>query len=296
MIVQLNYNCQTISLTKRKTMTFATRSCVTPPTRSKPYFLPTAKQLSNRQHYIHRKQVVRNVFDLDYQSIVSGITNPGPVDPVGSVNAAQAVIGLLGVSFVLTFFVAPKFKDSFKEEEQWIDIYPKLKQQGVNSITVEEAKTRRDKGMPVVDVRLARKYENGGINGSVNIPLYQPISGMGIAANVRRAGFAFFGIFGTERNPQFVQDVESQYSKNDEMIVVCETGGKMENKPGVETGFQSQSLKAVYELQKAGFKKIYHMKGGLGEWNREVEDLVLPEDMTFASKKSAVPLIGALFK
>eukprot|EP01023_Acetabularia_acetabulum_P003108 TRINITY_DN1132_c0_g1_i1.p1 TRINITY_DN1132_c0_g1~~TRINITY_DN1132_c0_g1_i1.p1 ORF type:complete len:291 (+),score=28.80 TRINITY_DN1132_c0_g1_i1:2-874(+) len=243
------------------------------------------KQLISRSRVQRRQSIrkrdnsiIQSLFGLDYQSVVSGVINPGPVDSEQSTSAIQAVIGALGVSFVLTFFVAPKYKDQFKEEEQWKDIYIQLKQAAI------------------VDVRLSRKFENGGIDGSVNIPLYQPISGMGIAPNVRRVGFAFFGIFGTERNLQFIEDMMQKFGQNEEIIIVCESGGSLQTKPGVDTGFQSQSLKAVYELQKSGFSKIIHMKGGLGEWNREVEPLVFPEDMTFEKPKQPLLLsIGSFF-
>eukprot|EP01023_Acetabularia_acetabulum_P003110 TRINITY_DN1132_c0_g1_i3.p1 TRINITY_DN1132_c0_g1~~TRINITY_DN1132_c0_g1_i3.p1 ORF type:complete len:309 (+),score=32.68 TRINITY_DN1132_c0_g1_i3:2-928(+) len=261
------------------------------------------KQLISRSRVQRRQSIrkrdnsiIQSLFGLDYQSVVSGVINPGPVDSEQSTSAIQAVIGALGVSFVLTFFVAPKYKDQFKEEEQWKDIYIQLKQQGVKSITPQEAKNRRNNGAAIVDVRLSRKFENGGIDGSVNIPLYQPISGMGIAPNVRRVGFAFFGIFGTERNLQFIEDMMQKFGQNEEIIIVCESGGSLQTKPGVDTGFQSQSLKAVYELQKSGFSKIIHMKGGLGEWNREVEPLVFPEDMTFEKPKQPLLLsIGSFF-
>eukprot|EP01024_Parvocaulis_polyphysoides_P043594 TRINITY_DN3997_c1_g1_i1.p1 TRINITY_DN3997_c1_g1~~TRINITY_DN3997_c1_g1_i1.p1 ORF type:complete len:285 (-),score=39.18 TRINITY_DN3997_c1_g1_i1:211-1065(-) len=265
----------------------------------KPYNNLTKQLISQKRvKKTNKKQVakVQSLFGWEYQSLVSGVTNPVVVDSQQSVNAAQVVIGALGVSFVLTFFVAPKFKDQFKEEEQWVDIYPKLKQQGVKSVTPEQAKILRDKGTAVVDVRLTRKFENGGINGSVNIPLYQPISGMGIAPNIRRAGFAFFGIFGTERNLSFLEDISQTFGQNEELIIVCESGGSIETKPGVDSGFQSQSLKAVYELQKKGFKKVLHLQGGLRDWSREVEPLVLPEDMTFEKpQQSSVSLIGQFF-
>jgi hypothetical protein len=64
-----------------------------------------------------------------------------------------------------------------------------------------------------MDVRLQRKFEQGTVPGSQNFPLYQPISGWGLAANIRRAGFAFFGIFGTERNNNWLAEVEESIPK-----------------------------------------------------------------------------------
>ena len=64
-----------------------------------------------------------------------------------------------------------------------------------------------------MDVRLARKFAQGAMPGSVNFPLYQPISGWGLPANIRRAGFAFFGIYGTERNARWLEQVEEAVPK-----------------------------------------------------------------------------------
>ncbi len=48
-----------------------------------------------------------------------------------------------------------------------------------------------------------------------------------------------------------------------EIQVLCEMGGSLDNKPGVTTGFQSRSLKAIYKLREAGFARLYHVRGGL---------------------------------
>ena len=49
----------------------------------------------------------------------------------------------------------------------------------------------------LVAVRLAPKYEASHASSTLNVPLYKPIEGWGPAATIRRAGFAFFGIYGT---------------------------------------------------------------------------------------------------
>ena len=64
-----------------------------------------------------------------------------------------------------------------------------------------------------MDVRLRQRFAEGAIEGSVNYPLYQPISGWGLPANIRRAGFAFFGIYGTERNLNWLSEVEAEVRK-----------------------------------------------------------------------------------
>lgn len=64
-----------------------------------------------------------------------------------------------------------------------------------------------------MDVRLAHKFDSLACPNSRSFPLYQPISGMGLAANIRRAGFTFFGVFGTERNIQWLEEVEAEIPK-----------------------------------------------------------------------------------
>ena len=60
----------------------------------------------------------------------------------------------------------------------------------------------------LMDVRMHRAFAQGTIPGAVNHPLYQPIAGWSLPANMRRAGFAFFGMYGTERNPSWLQEVQ----------------------------------------------------------------------------------------
>jgi hypothetical protein len=67
----------------------------------------------------------------------------------------------------------------------------------------------------LMDVRRADKFFACTCPNSQNFPLYQPISGMGLAANIRRAGFAFFGVYGTERNMQWLQEVEAAVPKGE---------------------------------------------------------------------------------
>jgi hypothetical protein len=45
-----------------------------------------------------------------------------------------------------------------------------------------------------------------------------------------------------------------------EVMVICESGGSLENKSGTKAGFQSRSLKAAWYLQKEGFSRVLHVK------------------------------------
>eukprot|EP01025_Chloroclados_australasicus_P059837 TRINITY_DN7595_c0_g1_i1.p1 TRINITY_DN7595_c0_g1~~TRINITY_DN7595_c0_g1_i1.p1 ORF type:complete len:198 (+),score=28.02 TRINITY_DN7595_c0_g1_i1:47-595(+) len=160
----------------------------------------------------------------------------------------------------------------------------------VDSITPEEAHAKAQRGSVLLDVRLARKVEHGAMQYSTNIPLYQPISGWGLAANIRRAGFAFFGIFGTERNMQWLAEVQAAISQDKEVIVVCEMGGSLDAKIGADSGFQSRSLKAAYYLKKAGYTKVLHMKGGVDEYKRAVGPLMDAEELQ--STDMSEPVVG----
>ena len=51
-----------------------------------------------------------------------------------------------------------------------------------------------------MDVRLADKYNLFHAEGSVSVPLYQPIQNWDFPSILRRLGFAFFGIYGTGGN------------------------------------------------------------------------------------------------
>lgn len=58
--------------------------------------------------------------------------------------------------------------------------------------------------------------------------------------NLRRAGFAFFGIFnGTEFNPHFFEDIEKAVVKEKGAVLVCGVGGILE--PLGRGGRQSRS-------------------------------------------------------
>lgn len=61
-----------------------------------------------------------------------------------------------------------------------------------------------------------------------------------------------------------------------QVYVICESGGSLVSRPGVPTGFQSRSLKAVYFLKNAGYKNVKHIKGGYFEWNKRELPLVFP--------------------
>lgn len=136
--------------------------------------------------------------------------------------AAYGTLGASAVGFVGTFAVAPRFREQFKEDLDWREIYAALVQQGgVRTVTAQDAYRQTSGGKAVLlDVRMARKYEQGHAVNAVNVPLYNPISKWDIPSIIRRAGFAFFGIYGTELNRDFAAQAELALAKSKD-IYVC---------------------------------------------------------------------------
>ena len=177
-----------------------------------------------------------------------------------------AGLGSSAAGFLATFFVAPRFRDKFKENDPWESIYPVLVKQGVSPITPADAAKRR--GAVLLDVRLSEAVAKASVPRAVAVPLYVPIQKWDVFSNVRRVAFAFFGIAGTELNPGFLAGVEAatKGNKNAELVVFCERGGSLENRPQMKLGFQSRSLKALFYLRRAGFRNVRHMTGGVSAW------------------------------
>ena len=117
--------------------------------------------------------------------------------------------------------------------------------------------------MPIIDVRPEVDFFCSRIPGAVGVPFMRSITGMQLVVvllhalipsvlvstafqcrrttccctpagnslrqNMRRAGFAFFGIFnGTEFNPSFYDDIEKAVDNKKGAVLVCSIGGILE--------------------------------------------------------------------
>jgi len=150
-----------------------------------------------------------------------------------------------------------------------------LRSNGVKFMTQSAVLAAAKSGsIPVVDVRPEGEYARGHIPGSMNIPLYQLISGWSPRQLFRRVGFAFFGILnGTEKNPDFEAQVRSVIGNGSKgVILVCAQGGTLEETAASKDGRQSRSLISAFELTRLGIKKISVLEGGMSSWRRN-EDL-----------------------
>ncbi|DBB01063.1 TPA: hypothetical protein ACH3X1_000962 [Trebouxia sp. C0004] len=149
----------------------------------------------------------------------------------------------------------------------WEVLMETLQDQKVNFISPQEAVFAQKRGVPIIDVRPALDYCSSRIPGSVGVPFMRSITGNSVRQNLRRAGFAFFGIFnGTEFNPDFYKDIEAAVDKQKGAVLVCGVGGILE--PLGRGGRQSRSLMAAYELASSGYKKVSILQGGFYEWER----------------------------
>lgn len=59
--------------------------------------------------------------------------------------ATYWTLGLAGASFVATFFVAPRFKDQFKEAVDWRDVYAALSASGARAVDPAEAAAKSNR-------------------------------------------------------------------------------------------------------------------------------------------------------
>ena len=88
----------------------------------------------------------------------------------------------------------------------WARLTARLQDAGVTMIKAQEVAFCTEKGYIILDVRTEDQYEEGFIEGAINVPLYQLIQGWQPFKVARRIGYAAFGVLkGTEPNPRFLE-------------------------------------------------------------------------------------------
>lgn len=165
-------------------------------------------------------------------------------------------------------------------EEDWKIKREVLLQKRVRSVDVKEAlRLQKENNFVILDVRPEAEFKEAHPPGAINVQIYRLIKEWTAWDIARRAAFAFFGIFsGTEENPEFLQSVESQLSKDAKVIVACTAGGTMRPTQNLPEGQQSRSLIAAYLLVLNGYANIYHLEGGLYTWFKEGLPVVSEEE------------------
>ncbi|CAI9762504.1 unnamed protein product [Fraxinus pennsylvanica] len=156
-------------------------------------------------------------------------------------------------------------------EEEWKIKRQFLLEKRVRSVDAKEAlRLQKENNFVILDVRPEAEFKEAHPPGAINVQIYRLIKEWTAWDIARRAAFAFFGIFsGTEENPEFIQSVESKIDKSAKIIVACTAGGTMKPSQNLPEGQQSRSLIAAYLLVLNGYTNVYHLEGGLYNWNKE---------------------------
>lgn len=155
----------------------------------------------------------------------------------------------------------------------WAVMSTALKKGGVTFVDASAAEGLVRRGVPVIDIRPSSEFSKGRLPGSTNVQYFQLIEGWSPDKIVRRLGFTFFGVVGTEANPDFVEEVAAvARKKNAGCIVVCNIGGSLKPTGPSEFGRQSRSLTAAYELLQAGFSNIKVLENGYSGWLKAGKD------------------------
>eukprot|EP00270_Netrium_digitus_P014184 TRINITY_DN4784_c0_g1_i1.p1 TRINITY_DN4784_c0_g1~~TRINITY_DN4784_c0_g1_i1.p1 ORF type:complete len:273 (+),score=41.16 TRINITY_DN4784_c0_g1_i1:109-819(+) len=158
------------------------------------------------------------------------------------------------------------------EKVEWTEKRAVLLQNKVKGVSPQEAKKLvATEGYVILDVRPAGEFKEGRPEGAKNVEIYRLIKNWTAWDILRRAGFAFFGIFnGTEENPDFLAGVAAAgLTPASKIIVACSPGGTLKPSQNFPEGKESRSLIAAYALTLGGFKSVLHIEGGLTAWFRE---------------------------
>ncbi|WPT14114.1 Rhodanese-like domain-containing protein 14 [Picochlorum sp. SENEW3] len=163
----------------------------------------------------------------------------------------------------------------------WPVMYTYLARKKLKSINQDQALAEMKKGALLLDVRLAMDFENQHAQGAENVPLFRITAGNSSWDNVKRVVMAGLNMKATERDPDFIENVNAlvKNNKRRKIIVMCNIGGTLDTVIKVAStgkltktdkdrsfGRESRSLKACYELLRAGYKNVVHLEGGLSEW------------------------------
>ena len=109
---------------------------------------------------------------------------------------------------------------------------------GVTTITAEKAKTMVEGGVMIVDARVANEYVEQHIKGAVSIP-YKEKSAKSVNFNAKLDSFDLSKL---------------PADKDTQVIFYCNAGECW------------KSYKASVTAEKAGYKNVYWLRGGIPEW------------------------------
>jgi rhodanese-related sulfurtransferase len=150
-----------------------------------------------------------------------------------------------------------------------------------SSSSAPQALALVSRGAALLDVRLAVDFEKEHAAGAVNAPLFRITAGNNTWDKIKRVVMAGLVMRATERDPGFAAAAAAAVggNKRKRVVVMCAVGGTLDTVVRVAStgkvtatdrdrsfGRETRSLKACYELLKAGFTDVVHLQGGLQEW------------------------------
>jgi rhodanese-related sulfurtransferase len=166
----------------------------------------------------------------------------------------------------------------------WPVMHTYLTGKKLKTIDQDSALALMKKGAYLVDVRLGMDYEKEHAVGAVSVPLFRITAGNERWDKIKRVVMAGLNMRATERDPAFIDTMLKAVRGNrrKKIIVMCSVGGTLDTvvrvaSTGKKTetdkdrafGRETRSLKACYELMRAGFTDVVHLQGGLCEWRHE---------------------------
>eukprot|EP00475_Leptophrys_vorax_P042379 TRINITY_DN79951_c0_g1_i1.p1 TRINITY_DN79951_c0_g1~~TRINITY_DN79951_c0_g1_i1.p1 ORF type:complete len:231 (-),score=18.52 TRINITY_DN79951_c0_g1_i1:230-922(-) len=168
---------------------------------------------------------------------------------------------------VVTATVAPP-EEKKQEKIDWAYKRKNLVKKVKSVVPAEAARLARDEGHVIIDVRTVAEHKEVHPAGAVSAEFYRLIKEWTPYHVLRRAAFAFFGVFnGTEENPEFVKLVEAAVpDKATPIIVACMPGGTLKPTKNFPMGKESRSLNAAYVLLENGYSNIVHIEGGIYDY------------------------------
>lgn len=152
-----------------------------------------------------------------------------------------------------------------------------LRARGIQGVQGAELMELTKTGVTVVDVRAKDRFEKASIPGSINIPLFQPITGWTPYKVARRFQFVIFGVSGTEYNADFMKDFEEKVGgiTTDLVFVDDSVRGTLAPTAAFPDGKPGHGLMAIYLTSTAGFKNpMKYLEGGIASFGSAGGELV----------------------
>jgi rhodanese-related sulfurtransferase len=166
----------------------------------------------------------------------------------------------------------------------WPVMHTYLTSKKLKSVDQDTALALMKKGAYLIDVRLGMDFEKEHVAGATSVPLFRITAGNEQWDKIKRVVMAGLNMRATERDPAFIDNMLTAVggNKRKKVIVMCSVGGTLDTvvrvaSTGKKTetdkdrafGRETRSLKACYELMRAGFTDVIHLEGGLAEWRHQ---------------------------